>query len=104
MYPKQHSAVIGRIAGLGVTDLVSIREGEEAWSWVDPGGFALIGAAAFFGGLTRLTFSLAVVMIEITDETHFLLPIMTAGAYCVVVVVYIAFLSLSCRLRSTQAS
>lgn len=40
-------------------------------------GFA--GAAAFFGGLTRLTFSLAVVMIEITDETHFLLPIMTAG-------------------------
>jgi H+/Cl- antiporter ClcA len=40
------------------------------------------GAAAFFGGLTRLTFSLAVVMIEITDETHFLLPIMTAGETC----------------------
>lgn len=63
---------------MGVTDIVGIRN-SEAWSWVDPGGFALIGAAAFFGGLTRLTFSLAVVMIEITDETHFLLPIMTAG-------------------------
>lgn len=73
------TAVIGRIAGVGVTDIVGIRN-SEAWSWVDPGGFALIGAAAFFGGLTRLTFSLAVVMIEITDETHFLLPIMTAGA------------------------
>ena len=70
-------SVLGRIAGLGVTDLVGVHEG-EAWTWVDPGGFALIGAAAFFGGLTRLTFSLAVVMIEITDETHFLLPIMTA--------------------------
>ncbi len=70
-------SVLGRIAGLGVTDLVGIRN-SEAWTWVDPGGFALIGAAAFFGGLTRLTFSLAVVMIEITDETHFLLPIMTA--------------------------
>ena len=37
------------------------------------------GAAAFFGGLTRLTSALAVIMIELTDETHFLLPIMTAG-------------------------
>ena len=61
-----------------MTDIVGIRN-SKAWSWVDPGGFALIGAAAFFGGLTRLTFSLAVVMVEITDETHFLLPIMTAG-------------------------
>lgn len=70
-------SVLGRIAGLGVTDIVGIHEGEEL-TWVDPGGFALIGAAAFFGGLTRLTFTLAVVMIELTDETHFLLPIMTA--------------------------
>jgi len=39
----------------------------------------MAGAAAFFGGLTRLTSALAVIMIELTDETHFLLPIMTAG-------------------------
>lgn len=46
--------------------------------WVDPGVFALIGCAAFFAGVTRLTMSLTVIMIEITNETHFLLPVMTA--------------------------
>jgi hypothetical protein len=34
-------------------------------------------------------FSLAVVMIEITDETHFLLPIMTAGKIDICTHIYI---------------
>jgi H+/Cl- antiporter ClcA len=45
---------------------------------VDPGVFALLGSAAFFAGVTRLTMTGVVIMIEITNETHFLLPIMTA--------------------------
>jgi chloride channel 7 len=36
--------------------------------WADPGTAALIGAAAFFGGLARLTFSLIVIMMEITND------------------------------------
>lgn len=48
------------------------------WSWMDPGAFALIGAASFFGGVSRLTMSLTVIMMEITNDIQFLLPIMVA--------------------------
>ena len=33
------------------------------WLWMDPGAFALVGAASFFGGVSRLTISLAVIMV-----------------------------------------
>ena len=35
------------------------------WAWVDPGAFALIGAGAFMGGVTRLTISVTVIMMEV---------------------------------------
>lgn len=35
------------------------------WTWIDPGAFALVGAGAFMGGVTRLTIALAVIMIEV---------------------------------------
>lgn len=38
------------------------------WAWVDPGAFALIGAGAFMGGVTRLTISLAVIMMEVSSS------------------------------------
>ena len=34
------------------------------WSWIDPGAMALIGAASFFGGVSRLTMSLTVIMVS----------------------------------------
>ena len=37
------------------------------WAWIDPGAFALIGAGAFMGGVTRLTISLAVIMMEVSN-------------------------------------
>ena len=45
---------------------------------MDPGAFALLGGVSFFGGVTRLTMSLAVIMVEITNDIQFLLLIIVA--------------------------
>lgn len=38
------------------------------WSWIDPGVFALLGAGAFMAGVCRLTLSLAVILMEMSNE------------------------------------
>jgi chloride channel 7 len=48
------------------------------WSWIDPGAFALVGAGAFMSSVTRLTVALAVIMVEISDDVHLLLPVLVA--------------------------
>ena len=40
------------------------------WAWMDPGAFALIGAASFFGGVSRLTMSLTVIMVSSKALRH----------------------------------
>lgn len=41
-----NGALIGRLFGLLLTDLVGRHEPDDpAWAWVDPGAFALLGAA-----------------------------------------------------------
>lgn len=67
----------GRIIGRAMVDLFGVYS-TGYWAWMDPGAFALIGAASFFGGVSRLTMSLTVIMMEITNDIQFLLPIMVA--------------------------
>lgn len=37
---------------------------DQFWMWMDPGAMALIGAASFFAGVSRLTMSLTVIMVR----------------------------------------
>jgi len=45
---------------------------------ISPGIFAMVGAAAFLAGASRMTISLAVIMFELTGEVNFIPPFMVA--------------------------
>ncbi|CAG8728961.1 15483_t:CDS:10, partial [Dentiscutata erythropus] len=45
---------------------------------ITPGMYAMVGAAATFGGVTRMTVSLVVIMFELTGALTYVLPIMIA--------------------------
>ncbi|XP_074645246.1 chloride channel protein D-like isoform X2 [Tubulanus polymorphus] len=69
----------GRIVGRVMVSAFGVHDEQNGyWAWMDPGAFALIGAASFFGGVSRLTMSLTVIMMEITNDIQFLLLIMVA--------------------------
>ncbi|XP_059079772.1 chloride channel protein C-like [Tigriopus californicus] len=65
----------GRMIGKLMVDIFGVPQ-EEFWEWIDPGAMALLGAVSFFGGVTRLTMSLTVIMVEMTNDIQFLLLIM----------------------------
>lgn len=83
-------ACIGRLVGLVIVDMAAhYGAGSEGappgvflppspWAWIDPGAFALIGAGAFMGGVTRMTLALAVIIMEMSNDVRILLPAMVA--------------------------
>jgi chloride channel 7 len=79
-----NGALIGRIFGLLVTDMAGGASDEETRQWIDPGAFALLGAASFFGGVARITMALTVIITEISNDTHFILPIMSKVVFMAV--------------------
>lgn len=65
-FPSFIGALYGRIVGVAMVEafgIYSTTEEDLYWVWIDPGAFALIGAASFFGGVSRLTVSLTVIMV-----------------------------------------
>eukprot|EP01065_Artemidia_motanka_P037858 TRINITY_DN46763_c0_g1_i1.p1 TRINITY_DN46763_c0_g1~~TRINITY_DN46763_c0_g1_i1.p1 ORF type:complete len:1275 (+),score=364.64 TRINITY_DN46763_c0_g1_i1:61-3885(+) len=72
-------SIIGRLVGLAMVDIMESLFKDTCGGvdeWVDPGLFALVGSAAFFGGVSRLTFSLCVIMLELSSDLSSLAPIM----------------------------
>ncbi|XP_069690875.1 H(+)/Cl(-) exchange transporter 7 [Periplaneta americana] len=63
-------AAWGRLVGMGLGTLFPNGR------WVDPGKYALVGAAAQLGGVVRMTISLTVILIEATGNISFGLPLM----------------------------
>lgn len=66
------SLLCGASMGRLVANLLKTNLGMHVYS----GTFALIGAAAFLGGVVRMTISLTVILIESTNEITYGLPIM----------------------------
>uniref|UniRef100_A0A2C9L8U2 Chloride channel protein n=1 Tax=Biomphalaria glabrata TaxID=6526 RepID=A0A2C9L8U2_BIOGL len=75
---KMIGALYGRILGLVLVDIFGVHLDEDYLSWMDPGAFALIGSASFFGGVARLAPAITVIMMELTNDLKVLLPVMTA--------------------------
>ncbi|XP_068184079.1 H(+)/Cl(-) exchange transporter 6 isoform X2 [Antennarius striatus] len=66
------SLLCGAAFGRLVANILKVKLGFDIYS----GTFALIGAAAFLGGVVRMTISLTVILIESTNEITYGLPIM----------------------------
>ncbi|KZM22808.1 adenyl nucleotide binding [Ascochyta rabiei] len=62
-------ALFGRLVGYALPSTPST---------VSPGIFALVGAAAFLAGVSRMTISLAVIMLELTGALDYVVPQMLA--------------------------
>jgi chloride channel 7 len=64
-------AAFGRFVGLILKMILPVLA-------IDPGTYAVVGAGAATGGITRMTISLTVIMLEITNDLNYLFPLMLA--------------------------
>ena len=66
-------ASYGRVVGMLASSLLPP---DASGIPVNPGVYAVLGAASMLGGVTRMTLPISVMMIEITSDAQFLIPIM----------------------------
>uniref|UniRef100_A0A6Q2YA07 Chloride channel protein n=1 Tax=Esox lucius TaxID=8010 RepID=A0A6Q2YA07_ESOLU len=79
-------AIAGRLLGVGMEQLALNHHDSAIFkSWCSPGAdcitpglYAMVGAAACLGGVTRMTISLVVIMFELTGGLEYIVPLMAA--------------------------
>ncbi|XP_030635608.1 H(+)/Cl(-) exchange transporter 5 isoform X3 [Chanos chanos] len=79
-------AIAGRLLGIGMEQLAyynhewDVFKGwcSEGADCITPGLYAMVGAAACLGGVTRMTVSLVVIMFELTGGLEYIVPLMVA--------------------------
>ncbi|KAK3737007.1 hypothetical protein QZH41_018406 [Actinostola sp. cb2023] len=80
-------ACVGRVLGIGMEQLAfknphwlifSSSCGKSINTCVTPGLYAMVGAAAVLGGVTKMTVSLVVIMFELTGGLTYIVPLMVA--------------------------
>ncbi|KAK9890099.1 hypothetical protein WA026_008908 [Henosepilachna vigintioctopunctata] len=80
-------AIVGRIWGIGMEQLafyypknwMFTGECSTGDNCITPGLYAMVGAAAVLGGVTRMTVSLVVLMFELTGGVRYIVPLMAAA-------------------------
>ncbi|TGZ68542.1 hypothetical protein CRM22_004216 [Opisthorchis felineus] len=80
-------AIMGRMLGVAIEQLVVTnanhpfvtRMCKSSQPCINPGLYAMVGAAATLGGVTRMTISLVVVMLELTGGLNYIIPLMVAA-------------------------
>ncbi|XP_071331062.1 chloride channel K [Trachinotus anak] len=73
-----YGAALGRLLGEGVADVISTGETSgQQWASINPGGYALAGAAALSGAVTH-TLSPALLVIELTGQFSHAVPVLLA--------------------------
>uniref|UniRef100_A0A3Q2TM83 Chloride channel protein n=1 Tax=Fundulus heteroclitus TaxID=8078 RepID=A0A3Q2TM83_FUNHE len=79
-------AIAGRLLGVGMEQLAYYNHDSLIFrGWCSPGAdcitpglYAMVGAAACLGGVTRMTVSLVVIMFELTGGLEYIVPLMAA--------------------------